>query len=104
MTVVDGASLSVVDTLLTPSTACGVAVNAQTNRVYVSTQENGSVALLDPLAGSRAVLETRELFGTTRATEALPYDIDVNPQGEGVYVVNKTARSLVAATGDLSPS
>lgn len=104
VTVVDGASLSVVDTLLTPSTVCGVAVNAQTNRVYVSTQETGSVSVLDPQAGSRAVIETRSLFGTTRATEVLPNDIDVNPQGDGVYVVNKTSRSLVTATGDLAPS
>ena len=104
VTVVDGVSLAVVETLLTPSAVCGVAVNAQTNRVYVSTQETGSVSVLDPQAGSRAVLETRSLFGTTRATEVLPNDIDVNPQGDGVYVVNKTARSLVTATGDLSPS
>jgi YVTN family beta-propeller protein len=104
VTVVDGTSLTVVETLLTPSAVCGVAVNAQTNRVYVSTQETGSVSVLDPQAGSRAVLETRSLFGTTRATEVLPNDIDVNPQGDGVYVVNKTARSLVTAGGDLAPS
>ena len=104
VTVVDGTSLSVVDTLLTPSAACGVAVNSQTNRVYVSTQETGSVSVLDPQAGSRAVLETRSLFGTTRATEVLPNDIDVNPQADGVYVVNKTSGSLVSATGGLTPS
>ncbi|MDQ4069810.1 MAG: serine/threonine-protein kinase [Actinomycetota bacterium] len=101
VTVVDGASLTVVDTLLTPTTGCGVAVNPQTNRVYVSTQDTGSVAVLDP--ANRSVIESRSLFGTTRATEVLPYDIDVNPQGEGVYVVNKTARSLVTASGDLRP-
>lgn len=104
VTVVDGTSLSVVESLLTPSTVCGVAVNAQTNRVYVSTQETGSVSILDPQAGSRAVIETRSLFGTTRATEVLPNDIDVNPQADGVSVVNKTARSLVTATGGLAPS
>lgn len=104
VTVVDGTSLSVVETLLTPSATCGVAVNAQTNRVYVSTQETGSVSVLDPQAGSRALIETRSLFGTTRATEVLPNDIDVNPQVDGVYVVNKTARSLVTAAGDLAPS
>ena len=100
--VVDGASLSVVDTLLTPSSSCGIAVNPQANRVYVSTQETGAVSVLD--AATRAVIETRSLFGTTRATEVLPNDIDVNPQGDSVYVVNKTARSLVTASGDLSPS
>jgi DNA-binding beta-propeller fold protein YncE len=68
----------------------------------VSTQETGTVSVLD--AATRAVIETRSLFGTTRATEVLPNDIDVNPQGDGVYVVNKTARSLVTTTGDLSPS
>lgn len=94
----------VLGTLLTPSTVCGVAVNAQTNRVYVSTQETGSVSVLDPQAGSRAVIETRSLFGSTRATEVLPNDIDVNPQGDAVSVVNKTARSLVTATGGLAPS
>ena len=104
VTVVDGSSLSVVETLLTPSVACGVAVNAQTNRVYVSTQETGSVSVLDPQAGSRAVIETRSLFGSTRATEVLPNDIDVNPQADGVYEVNKTSRSLVTAAGDLAPS
>ena len=79
-------------------------MNSQTNRVYVSTQETGSVSVLDPQAGSRAVVQTRSLFGSTRATEVLPNDIDVNPQGDGVYVVNKTASALVAATGDLVPS
>jgi YVTN family beta-propeller protein len=100
--VVDGASLSVVDTLLTPSSSCGIAVNAQTNRVYVSTQDTGAVSVLD--AATRAVMETRALFGATRATEVLPNDIDVNPQGDGVYVVNKTAGSLVTTSGDLTPS
>ena len=104
VTVVDGGSLSVVDTLLTPAPACGVAVNSQTNRVYVSAQESGSVSVLDPQAGSRAVIETRSLFGETRATEVLPNDIDVNPQADGIYVVNKTARSLVTAAGDLRPA
>lgn len=46
------------------------------------------MTVLDPQAGSRAVIETRSLFGATRATEVLPNDIDVNPQGDGVYVVN----------------
>lgn len=104
VTVVDGASLSVVETLLTPAPACGVAVNSQTNRVYVSVQESGSVSVLDPQAGSRAVIDTRSLFGTTRATEVLPNDIDVNPQADGIYVVNKTAGSLVTAAGDLRPA
>jgi YVTN family beta-propeller protein len=104
VTVVDGGSLSVVDTLLTPAPACGVAVNSQTNRVYVSAQESGSVSVLDPQAGTRAVIETRPLFGPTRATEMLPNDIDVNPQADGIYVVNKTAGSLVTAGGDLRPT
>lgn len=60
------------------------------------------MSVLDAATG--AVIETRSLFGTTRATEVPANDIDVNPQGDGVYVVNKTARSLVIATGDLSPS
>ena len=100
--VVDGSTLAVVDTLLTPSTGCGIAVNPQTNRVYVSTQENGSVAVLDP--ASRTVIETRELFGATRATEVLPNDIDVDPQTEIVHVVNKTSRILITTTGDLKPA
>ena len=62
------------------------------------------MSVLDPQAGSRAVIETRSLFGSTRATEVLPNDIDVNPQGDAVSVVNKTARSLVTATGGLAPS
>jgi YVTN family beta-propeller protein len=103
VTVVDGASQTVVESLLTPSATCGVAVNSQTNRVYVSSQESGAVSVLDPQAGSRAVLETRPLFGSTRATEVLPNDIDVNPQADGIYVVNKTAGSLVTAGGDLRP-
>ncbi len=100
--VVDGTSLTVVDTLLTPSTGCGIAVNSQTNRIYVSTQENGSVAVLDPVA--KALIENRELFGSTRATEVLPNDIDVDPQREVVHVVNKTSRSLVTTGGDLKPA
>ena len=72
--------------------------------MYVSVQESGSVSVLDPQAGSRAVIETRSMFGETRATEVLPNDIDVNPQSDGIYVVNKTARSLVTAGGDLRPA
>ena len=102
VTVVDGASNAVVDSFPTPATACGIAVNSQTSRVYVATQETGSVSVID--ASSHDVIATRALFGPTRATEVLPNDIDVNPQGEGVYVVNKTSGALVAASGDLVPS
>ncbi|MFP5317897.1 MAG: serine/threonine-protein kinase [Acidimicrobiia bacterium] len=102
VTVVDGASNTVVERIPTPATACGIAVNSQTNRVYVATQESGSVSVID--ASARAVLATRSLFGPGRATEVLPNDVDVNPQGEGVYAVNKSAGSLVAAAGDLQPS
>jgi hypothetical protein len=38
------------------------------------------------------------------ATEVVPNDIDVNPQADGIYVVNKTAGSLVTAGGDLRPA
>ncbi|HEX6597154.1 MAG TPA: serine/threonine-protein kinase [Acidimicrobiales bacterium] len=102
VTVVDGTSNTVVDSFPTPAPACGVAVNSQTNRVYVATQETGSVSVLD--ANSHEVIATRALFGPARATEVLPNDVDVNPQGEGVFVVNKTSGALVAATGDLVPS
>ena len=60
------------------------------------------MSVLDP--ANRAHIDTRSLFGQGRATEVLPNDIDVNPQGDGVYVVNKTSGSLVFASGDLSPS
>jgi YVTN family beta-propeller protein len=100
--VVDGNSHSVVETLPTPSTACGIAVNPQTNRVYVVAQEAGLVSLLDARTG--ALIGSRSLFGQVRATEVLPNDVDVNPQSDSVYIVNKTSGTLVAATGDLSPS
>jgi YVTN family beta-propeller protein len=99
--VVDASSHTVVDAFPTTSTVCGIAVNPQTNRVYVAAQEGGLVSVLDP--GTRGVIVTRSLFGPVRATELLPNDVDVNPQNDAVYIVNKTSGTLVAATGDLAP-
>jgi hypothetical protein len=65
-----------------PSRACGIAIHHRVNRVYVATSE-------------------RVDGGDRRHPDV---NIEVNPLADGLFVVNKTGGSLVAAGGDLSPS
>lgn len=77
-----------------------LAVSPDGKRVYVSNEQGGSVAGLDPATGS--IVWESQLPGQTEAAGAYPAGIAVDPKGANVYVVSQGQNllySIDAATG-----
>jgi len=98
VTVIDADTNAVVTTVPVATRPCAVAVNSQTNRVYVTDQDAGRVAALD--GNNNVVLRVTDVFRPAQATEPLPYGAEVNPQNDSVYLVDRTSNRLVTLTGD----
>ncbi len=106
---IDGASGTVVANVDVRARTCGVAANPRTNRIYVTSLDTSAVTVVDgsSLSVVDTVLTPAPACGVavnSQTNEALPNDVDVDPQADGIYVVNKTARSLVTNGGDLRPA
>ncbi|GEM_PF-2648953 len=70
-----------------------VAVNPETNKIYVSNLRSDTVSIVD---GSKNILITNLSVGTS------PQGIDVNPKTNLVYVVNQLSNSVSIIDGSLN--
>jgi YVTN family beta-propeller protein len=95
--IVDADANTVVSGVRVGSSGCGVAVNSQTERVYVADEAAGTIAVLD--GTTNQLLRTRTVFAATAGGDALPYDVDVNPQTDGLFAVSRGSERMLTLTG-----
>jgi YVTN family beta-propeller protein len=95
--IVDADANTVVSSVRVGSSGCGVAVNSQTERVYVADEAAGTIAVLD--GTTNQLLRTRTVFAATAGGDALPYDVDVNPQTDGLFAVSRGSERMLTLTG-----
>ena len=81
---------SIVATVATGNTPRAVAVNAATNRVYVTNEFSNNVTVLDAMTGALV---------TTVAVGPRPQYVAVNPVTNKVYVANQTANTVTVIDG-----
>jgi DNA-binding beta-propeller fold protein YncE len=65
--------------------------------VYVTGAETGTISVID--GNANQLLRTRDVFRPVRAAEPLPYGVEVNPQTDGVYIVDRTGNRLLTIGG-----
>ena len=90
VSVIDGASNTVVDTVAVGDYPYGVAVNPDTNRIYVANSDSDNVSVID--GASNTVVDTV-------AVGDYPYGVAVNPTTNRIYVTNNWGDSVSVIDG-----
>ncbi len=86
----DGFTLTVIDTITVGENPRGIAVNSETNRIYVANAGSDDVSVID--GSTNEIIATVEVGGG-------PDSVGVNPTTKKIYVINQNSASLSVIDG-----
>jgi YVTN family beta-propeller protein len=90
VSVINGSTDTVIDTILVGDQPVGIAANAAKNRIYVTNDLDGTVSVID---GSTNTVVAEVNVGTN------PFGIDVNPLTDRIYVANRSDDTVSVVLG-----